>query len=236
MLNDTSIQELSPATYSQHLRHPRPHTPALAALERSDPADESLQIDMESFDRNGDALDPFHLLNNEDDFMLGSHSKPAPRGNTTARSFTSDQFATSSGAQRRQAQAPSSSKYFPTAPAGKNGSKSNPFSSTKADTEKRRKLPSGPEIIVPASSDNEEEPRAVSRSLAISAGQSPPRRPEQLRAPRPLASQPHNTARPTKRPVASAGQPNIVAALGLADKNGRPMKGLAMGAKASRRA
>ena len=91
---------------------------------------------------------------------------------------------------------------------------------------------------VPASSDNDDDAFAISTRAAAASQRLPPaRRAEEMRPPRPLADQPHNTVRHASRKVTgSTGQPSIVAALGLADKNGRPTKGLAMGAKAGRRA
>lgn len=230
--NEISIQELSPTTFSQLTR-----PTAKRRTEALDPADESLLIDMESFDRSHAALGPLDLLESPGERLANrAASRTAPRGTTTARSFTSDQFAAPS---RRidnvRAPTASSSKYF-AGSATSSESRTNPFSSTKAETENRKKLPS--EVIVPASSDIEDEhpPRpALAQRGAItnipreSAGRDDRRLDN---AKRPSSWQP-NPTKPIKRP---SGQQGIAAALGLVDKNGRPVKGLAIGAKAGRRA
>jgi hypothetical protein len=166
-----------------------------------------------------------------------------PRTHPTARTVSSEQF---EPAKATPKQSKRHSKFFspkrpsPSELVPESGSESgdspdrsakwskpNPFASTREDTEKRKILPEG---IRPAAAFKS----AQTRKEPIEVTSSPETRP-------PLKTTGLNGARPAVasglRGVKSglAKQPSMIDFLGLADKQGRPVKTLASGAKIRRR-
>lgn len=229
---DISIQEISAAAFSVSQRARSNHNAS-----RSTP-DDSLEVDMPSF-----ADKPFRR--NRDDL-------PGPsRRNPTARTFSSDQFATTLGSPSPVRKRPKSSKYFtdenddssdsilvpPSSTIKDKGaerergnlnprvervslspvkrSRTNPFSSTREDTERRKRIVTGSHHVIDLSTPS---PRVKS----------------------PLESSERGNEGSGGAGVGLSrevgGRQSIVDWLGMRDAAGRPKKGLATGVKVKRRA
>jgi hypothetical protein len=232
---DISIQEISAAAFSVSQRARSNHTAS-----RSTP-DDSLEVDMPSFADKS-------LRRNRDDL-------PGPsRRNPTARTFSSDQFATTLGSPSPVRKRPKSSKYFtdenddssdsilvpPSSTTKERGaerdrgnekerververvslspvkrSRTNPFSSTRADTERRKRIETASTHVIDLSTPS---PRVKT----------------------PLESSERGNEGSGAGTVGSgrdvAGRQSMVDWLGMRDAAGRPKKGLATGVKVKRRA
>jgi hypothetical protein len=233
-LGDISIQEISAAAFSVSQRARPHHNPS-----RTTP-DDSLEVDMPSFADKS-------FRRNRDDL-------PGPsRRNPTARTFSSDQFATTLGSPSPVRKRPKSSKYFTdenddssdsilvppssTTKERERGpdrdrdrekekegddfspvkrSRTNPFSSTREDTERRQRIETGSHHVIDLSTPS---PRVKG----------------------PLASSERGNEVPGVGASVGIGRDakerqSMVDWLGMRDAAGRPKKGLATGVKVKRRA
>lgn len=274
---DTSIEELSPRTFQ-----------SMARRENGKPAsraDTSLVVDM-----------PSEASYNSDTEMIDATSPAIGKSRAvhpTARSYRSDEFGSPSkrgGLHKGNRPVTKvASKYFDSTasnpgtgarPGSLASVKVNPFASTIADTERRKRLAPLPEIndshnldsrparrpnssqLVSTSSLNQRGSASASNSNVKSSGYGQsgmtrplsPLRNSVLNVPTRATvgksersatgatggagagARPRASVNGSTRGAGAGGQRSIVEAMGLSDKSGRPVKGLAIGVKSHRRA